>query len=673
MKSWPWFGKAGPRERRSTEIWQDISARRGVGRTTILNLVDRLERRGWLVRRDREKPCHYLAALSREETAVLLAGGFVDDFFAGSASNLVMSLLGSKRLKPGEIERLRQRAGINVQAVSREKGEIAMPGLEAIMRLSESVSYLVNLAVAVSLACGVGLWTARLCRHGSAPLRHGVLLGTLVLVLLSPAAVWLAERNGLALVWVTISSPANAQAASMVDPKPSAELPSLIGRGTGGESVAPLNKRGPDFAGKSPHPNPLPRREGTNATASLLRGEGTGATASSLRSLSAVGGATVVVRKSAPASAWWQLVGSIVALLWAMGTALGLLRLGWGYAALARFCRRLDPLLEPRQKLLVHQAADAVGLRKLPPVFLSRWAGVPVSIGLLRPAIVLPEGMPRETNEDQLQAVLLHEMAHIARHDHWVGVGQRMAAVLFWWNPLVHWACDEISDLREEICDNYVVLVQGEGQRLARILVDLAARVGTRPLLPSTIGALEPRLAGLTGRVTRLLDKERNMETRMNLRSKVLVFACGLAVLIGMASIGGLRLAYAQPAKETKPAAAAEAKPSATDVSKAAKLPGDLAKAVPGAKPSHVTTYHARLFQSGTGMREVWVQLNPDGTPLRTNRLPRHRGRREGGDLLERPSRRVVPGQARVYRRSRKELAKSRCSDAEVLRPDVRI
>ncbi len=91
-----------------TEIWRAIAAQRSVGRTTILNLVDRLERRGWLVRRDGEKPCHYLAALDRKETAVLLAGGFVDDFFAGSASNLVMSLLGSRRLKLGEIEQLRQ-------------------------------------------------------------------------------------------------------------------------------------------------------------------------------------------------------------------------------------------------------------------------------------------------------------------------------------------------------------------------------------------------------------------------------------------------------------------------------------------------------------------------------------------------------------------------------------
>ena len=90
------------------EIWQAIGARRRVGRTTILNLVDRLEKRGWLVRRDRQKPCHYLAALGREETAALLARDFVDDFFAGSAGNLVMSLLGSQRLKPEEVEQLRR-------------------------------------------------------------------------------------------------------------------------------------------------------------------------------------------------------------------------------------------------------------------------------------------------------------------------------------------------------------------------------------------------------------------------------------------------------------------------------------------------------------------------------------------------------------------------------------
>jgi len=90
------------------EIWQAFAARRPVGRTTILNHVDRLEKRGWLIRREEEIPLHYVAALGREKTVALLAGDFVDGFFGGSARDLMVSLLGSKRLKPTEIAHLRR-------------------------------------------------------------------------------------------------------------------------------------------------------------------------------------------------------------------------------------------------------------------------------------------------------------------------------------------------------------------------------------------------------------------------------------------------------------------------------------------------------------------------------------------------------------------------------------
>lgn len=100
------------------EIWDAISRGRGVTRTTVLNLVSRLEKRGWLVRREDEKPVRYLAALDRERTAALLANGFVDDFFSGSARQLVMSLLGSKRLRPDDIERLRH----ELQSASKKRG-----------------------------------------------------------------------------------------------------------------------------------------------------------------------------------------------------------------------------------------------------------------------------------------------------------------------------------------------------------------------------------------------------------------------------------------------------------------------------------------------------------------------------------------------------------------------
>jgi predicted transcriptional regulator len=89
-------------------VWQGVSARRQVARTTVLNLVDRLEKRGWLTRRQRQGVYRYVAAVSRERTASLLATDFVDHFFGGSASDLIMSLLGGRRLKPDEVRRLQQ-------------------------------------------------------------------------------------------------------------------------------------------------------------------------------------------------------------------------------------------------------------------------------------------------------------------------------------------------------------------------------------------------------------------------------------------------------------------------------------------------------------------------------------------------------------------------------------
>lgn len=89
------------------EIWQAIGRQREVTRTTVLNQVDRLEKRGWLRRQKHEGGFRYVATKSREQVASDLAAEFVDSFFGGSASDLVLSLLGSKRLAPDEVARLK--------------------------------------------------------------------------------------------------------------------------------------------------------------------------------------------------------------------------------------------------------------------------------------------------------------------------------------------------------------------------------------------------------------------------------------------------------------------------------------------------------------------------------------------------------------------------------------
>jgi predicted transcriptional regulator len=89
------------------EIWEAIAKGREVTRTTILNMVNRLQKRRWLKRTKVESNYRYVPTMDRDEVASLLAVETVDDYFGGSAANLVMSLLGSKKIGPQEIKRLR--------------------------------------------------------------------------------------------------------------------------------------------------------------------------------------------------------------------------------------------------------------------------------------------------------------------------------------------------------------------------------------------------------------------------------------------------------------------------------------------------------------------------------------------------------------------------------------
>lgn len=91
------------------EIWEAIrSGGRKVSRTTVLNLVDRLEKRAWLKRRKDQGVFRYGATVERESVEAQLAADFVQEFFAGSAANLLMSLLGSQRMSKADIQRLKR-------------------------------------------------------------------------------------------------------------------------------------------------------------------------------------------------------------------------------------------------------------------------------------------------------------------------------------------------------------------------------------------------------------------------------------------------------------------------------------------------------------------------------------------------------------------------------------
>lgn len=99
---------AGDQGETAAGIWQAINQRRPVARTTVQTMLGRLEKRGWLIRQGAERGARYQAACDRAETGHRLAGAFVDEFFDGSATRLMKSLLGSKGVGKRELEQLRK-------------------------------------------------------------------------------------------------------------------------------------------------------------------------------------------------------------------------------------------------------------------------------------------------------------------------------------------------------------------------------------------------------------------------------------------------------------------------------------------------------------------------------------------------------------------------------------
>jgi len=170
--------------------------------------------------------------------------------------------------------------------------------------------------------------------------------------------------------------------------------------------------------------------------------------------------------------------GAIVALWLAGGLTLTLfsayrmqrMRRGWSAAG-----HEPTPvwLLE-----LSFAAANRVGLRRPPGLILSRSVRAPFVDGLLRPHIYLPHDLHQRIPRDQLEHVLLHELAHVKRRDPWFAAACLAIQLTYWFHPLVWLAARRLSVLREQCCDRSVARVLRDSTvDYRRTLLEFASRM----------------------------------------------------------------------------------------------------------------------------------------------------------------------------------------------------
>src|SRR6516225_8836444 len=171
-----------------------------------------------------------------------------------------------------------------------------------------------------------------------------------------------------------------------------------------------------------------------------------------------------------------QEVAKYVFVVWILGAALGLAHLVHGLYRLMRLratCRPME--LDTLDPLLRNTLAD-VPSRQSVRLCVSDAIRVPAALGYLRPMVVFPAWALTETPSQQLNAILLHELAHLRRYDDWTNLAQKFAKAVFFFHPAVWFIESRLTLEREMACDEAVLAANFSPRDYAESLVGLAEK-----------------------------------------------------------------------------------------------------------------------------------------------------------------------------------------------------
>jgi bla regulator protein blaR1 len=163
---------------------------------------------------------------------------------------------------------------------------------------------------------------------------------------------------------------------------------------------------------------------------------------------------------------------------------------------------RAEVLVEQSWLSALAEAQRRMGFKHGTALLVSSELRSPISWGVLRPTIVLSPKAVAAAGE--AEAIIAHELAHVARLDWAKLLASRVACALFWFNPLVWMLARESHQLREEAADDAVLMADIDGPDYAALLVG-AARHDNQAVLLAAHG-VAPGKSSLKRRITRVLD-----------------------------------------------------------------------------------------------------------------------------------------------------------------------
>jgi len=232
----------------------------------------------------------------------------------------------------------------------------------------------------------------------------------------------------------------------------------------------------------------------------------------------------------------WRLTPDWTALVspvWLSGVGAVLILLAVGMARIMWLDRVTRPVEDEAWLILVDELSLELGLTRHVRLLQASGPAMPMTWGIRRPAILLPAEADTWTAERR-RDVLLHELAHVKRHDFLIQLMAHVACAVYWFHPMVWLAATRLREERERACDDHVLRAGATPSEYASHLLDIAR--GLRAARATSLASVAmARPAQLATRLIDVLDTRRCRDT-LSARAALPAWLVAIAVVVPLAA-----------------------------------------------------------------------------------------------------------------------------------------
>jgi len=215
----------------------------------------------------------------------------------------------------------------------------------------------------------------------------------------------------------------------------------------------------------------------------------------------------------------------LLVAIWALLFLAQLTRMAFGLRYVQGLRRQGTKAISGEWVEWIEKASLRLGITQTVLLLQSERVKVPVALGFLKPVILVPIGLMTQLNTQQVEAILLHELAHICRKDYLVNLVQSFADAVLFFNPAVRWISARIREERETCCDNIVVQHTANKKGYVEALVSFSQL----PLSPSYVMAIGSNKSHLLNRVKTIITRE---NSRLTVREQATLVTGMLVMMV---------------------------------------------------------------------------------------------------------------------------------------------